>query len=70
MRGRTPVHSTSRLVVPFNSLERLAVAGHPLYVDANVVTLTAGETTIELVVPTGSEAARILSVAAKLASTD
>ena len=48
----------------------LAVAGHPLYVDANVVTSTTGETTIELVVPTGSEAARILSVAANLASTD
>jgi hypothetical protein len=70
VRGRTPVHSTSRLVVSFSALERLNVETHPLYVDAMVAHLTAGRTTLDLVVPTGSEAGRVLSEAASAPSTD
>ncbi len=68
VRGRTPDYSKSRLVVPFSSLERLEVSGHLVYEEATVVTMTAGETTVELVVPIGSEAERILSAVARVAS--
>jgi hypothetical protein len=61
VRGRTPVYSTSRLVVPFSSLEGIAVAVHALYPEATVATLTAGQAAITFVIPTGSVAARILS---------
>lgn len=67
VRGRTPDHSTSRLVVPLASLERLTVASHPTYPEATVATITAGGAAIELVVPTRSEAHRILSAAATTA---
>jgi hypothetical protein len=63
-RGRTPDYSTSRLVVPISALDRVAVAVDPLYPDATVATLTAGQTAIDVAVPTGSTAARILTAAA------
>jgi hypothetical protein len=60
VRGRTPVHSDSRLVLP---LERLTAAGtspHPRYPDVTVVTLRLGGTALDLPVPAGSDAAAVL----------
>ncbi len=61
VRGRLPVQSTSRLVVPLGSLERVTVAVHPTYPDATVATLIAGDTAIGVVIPTGSDAHDIFS---------
>lgn len=68
--GRTPVHSTSRLVLPFSIPERLRVSPHPAYPDATVVTISAGASTLEMVVPNGSPAGRLMSAAAALLPQD
>jgi hypothetical protein len=64
VRGRTPVHATSRLVVPLGSVDAVELARHPLYDGAVVATVTAGGTRIEILVPTGSDAHRLLAAAA------
>ena len=68
LRGRSPVHSRSRLVVPLAALDGLHVATHPAYAPATTATLTAGETRLELVVPTGSVAHALLNDAATRAA--
>jgi len=60
-RGRTPVHSESRLVLPLERLTEVRAAPHRGYRDVTVVTLHAGGTTLDLPVPTGSDAARVLA---------
>lgn len=64
MRGKKPMHSASRLVIPLNAPDTIEVAPHPDYLGVMVVTLSAGATRVELVVPEGSGAHRLLSEAA------
>lgn len=68
LRGRSPVHSRCRLVVPLAALDGLHVAPHPAYARATTATLTAGEARLELVVPTGSGAHALLGDAATRAA--
>lgn len=67
-RGKKPVHSASRLVIPLNAPDRIDLAPHCDYADVVVVTLTAGATAVELIVPEGSGAHRLLSEAAAQAA--
>ncbi|WP_454048461.1 hypothetical protein [Cellulomonas sp. Marseille-Q8402] len=61
VRGRTPVHSESRLVVPLDRLTDVATRTHPVYRDVAVVTLRAGDAAVELPVPAASDAHRVLA---------
>jgi hypothetical protein len=61
VRGRTPVHSESRLVLPLERLTNVATRTHPVYRDVAVVTLRAGDTAIDLPVPADSDAHRVLT---------
>lgn len=61
VRGRTPVHSESRLVLPLDRLTGVATARHPGYPGVEVVTLRAGDAAVELPVPAGSDARRVLA---------
>ncbi|MCG7286343.1 hypothetical protein MHY85_10215 [Cellulomonas sp. ACRRI] len=60
-RGRTPVNSESRLVLPLDRLTEVRAAEHPGYADLVVVTLRAGDAAIDLPVPAGSDAERVLT---------
>lgn len=60
-RGRTPVHSESRLVLPLDRLTGVSTRPHPRYPQVAVVTLRAGDTAIDLPVPADSEARRVLA---------
>jgi hypothetical protein len=60
-RGRTPVHSESRLVVPLDRLTGVEPRQHPGYPGVTVVTLRAGEAALELPVPAGSDAENVLT---------
>lgn len=51
VRGAAPVHSSSRLVVPLGAVDGLTTAPHPGYVGAHDVVLTAGASSLGLVVP-------------------
>ncbi|WP_282943813.1 hypothetical protein [Cellulomonas endometrii] len=59
-RGRTPVHSESRLVLPLDRLTGAQTRPHPGYPDVTVVTLRAGDASLDLPVPAGSDAERVL----------
>ena len=61
VRGRTPVHSESRLVLPVARLTGSEERQHPRYPDVTVVVLRAGDTAIELPVPSDSDARRVLT---------
>jgi len=61
VRGRTPVSSSSRLVVPWSSLDAIRLAPHERYPDAVVVTFVAGRDATQIVVPAGSAAHRLLA---------
>lgn len=61
VRGRTPVHSESRLVLPLDRLTDVATRTHPVYRDVAVVTLRSGDTAIDLPVPADSDALRVLA---------
>lgn len=61
VRGRTPVHSDSRLVLPLDRLSSATARQHPRYPGIAVVTLRAGDTALDLPVPAGSDAERVLS---------
>jgi len=65
LRGRAPVHSTSRLVVPLGAPDTLHLTPHTVWADATTVTLTAGASRVEIVVPTGSGAHDVLRRAAR-----
>lgn len=64
VRGRAPVHSLSRLVLPVGALRRVEVAAHETYPGVAVVRLGAGFSTLEIAVPEGSAAHGLLSDAA------
>lgn len=63
-RGRAPVHSLSRLVLPVGALRRVDVAAHETYPGVAVVRFGAGASTLEIAVPEGSAAHGLLSDAA------
>jgi len=65
VRGRHPIYSTSRLVIPFGALDRLDLSPHPVYPGVTVVTIRAGEWTTDIPVPSDSAAERLLNVAAR-----
>lgn len=60
VRGRRPVHSASRLVVPLRALDRVQARPHPRYADATDVVLHAGRARLRLTVPRGSDVAPVL----------
>ncbi|RMI13498.1 hypothetical protein [Cellulomonas triticagri] len=64
-RGRTPVHSESRLVLPLDRLTTATATPHPAYPDVTVVTLRAADATFDLPVPAGAAAAEILATLAR-----
>lgn len=61
VRGRTPVHSDSRLVLPLDRLTAVTTRRHPRYPGVAVVTLRARDTALDLPVPGGSDAERVLT---------
>ncbi len=54
VRGRAPVYSSSRLVLPIGALDRLSVSQHPVYPDATIATMAAGEWLSDIAVPRDS----------------
>lgn len=64
VRGRGPVYSSSRLVVPLAAPERLTLAPHRRYDGVVVATLTAGRASLDILVPEGSAAHALLRAAA------
>ena len=60
-RGRTPVHSESRLVLPLDRLTGVRAVPHPVYDGVVVVTLRAGDAALDLPVPAGTDAERVLT---------
>ncbi|WP_129338258.1 hypothetical protein [Cellulomonas endophytica] len=63
LRGRHPVHSVARFVLPLHALAGTDVQPHPLYPAVTVVAWRAGGGSAELVVPTGSRAHALLAAA-------
>ncbi|MCI2237396.1 hypothetical protein MN205_02685 [Kineococcus sp. TRM81007] len=64
VRGQRPVHSSSRLLLPLRTLDRVRARPNPRYRRATDVTLQAGDAHLHLTVPTGSLAERLLRVSA------
>lgn len=64
VRGKAPIYTYSRLVIPWRAPDRLDLAPHPAYDDATVVTVGAGEWSAQIVVPDGSDASVLLRAAA------
>lgn len=64
VRGRHPIYSTSRLLIPFGAVDRLDLSPHPVYPGVTVVTIRAGEWATDIPVPSDSTAGRLLSAAA------
>jgi hypothetical protein len=64
IRGRGACYSKSHLVIPFGAPDRLDLAPHPLYPDANVAVIGAGKWRQELPVPRHSVAEHLLRDAA------
>jgi hypothetical protein len=64
VRGRHPIYSTSRLLIPFGAVDRLDLSPHPVYPGVTVVTIRAGEWATDVPVPSDSTAAQLLSAAA------
>jgi hypothetical protein len=69
VRGRAPVHSLSRLVLPLSALDRLDIAPHGAYADVTVIRFGAAASTIEMLVPEGSPAHRLVADAMARAVT-
>jgi hypothetical protein len=67
VRGRMAIYSTSHLVIPFGAPDHLELSPHPLYADATVATIGAGEWKEQFTVPSDSEAERLLGEAARKA---
>lgn len=63
VRGRAPVHSGSRLVLPLSAPDRIGVVPHPHYAGVAVVRITAGTSSVEVAVPEGSAAHRVFAAA-------
>lgn len=60
-RARLPEHSHGRTVVALASLDGVRITPHPRFAGVLVVTLTSGDSATEIVVPHGSDAARIFA---------
>lgn len=63
VRGRAPVHSGSRLVLPLSAPDLVDVVPHPDYAGVAVVRIAVGASTVEIAVPDGSAAHRVFSAA-------
>ena len=63
--GRQPVHSSGRLIVPFEAIDGVRVAGHPRFGGAVVGAFRVGASQVEVVVPEGSGAHRVLDATAR-----
>jgi hypothetical protein len=64
LRGSTPVHSSSRLVLPLHAPDRIGLDEHPRYEGVVVATVSAGASSVEVMVPADSPAHRLLADAA------
>ena len=60
VRGRRPVHSASRLVVPLRGLDGVRAAANLRYAEAVDLTLSMGRARLVLTVPEGSATERFL----------
>lgn len=65
VRGVTPVHSSSHLVVPLTAVDDVELVSHERYDGAVVAQLVTGSAVTELVVPEGSDAHALFSRAAE-----
>ena len=63
VRGRAPIHSVSRFILPWSAPDGLRLAPHPRYPDATVATIFAGGFSVELVLPNDCAARSVLSAA-------
>lgn len=63
VRGRAPVYSSSRVVIPFGAMDRLSVSQHPVYPAAINATVGAGEWSSAVVVPQASAMEALFSEA-------
>lgn len=61
VRGKGPVHSAARLVVPLSAIDGIEVHSHETYPDVATITLRAGEWSTEMAVPQDSQAHRLFS---------
>ncbi len=61
VRGRGAIYSTSQLVIPFSSPDRLEVRPDSLYPGVTVATIGSGDWSADLPVPDESVAAQLLS---------
>ncbi|NYI40580.1 hypothetical protein [Demequina lutea] len=64
VRGRNPDYSSSRLVIPLGALDRLNLSAHPVYPDATIVTIGAGQWATDFAIPSDSDAARLFRAGA------
>ncbi|NAZ76071.1 hypothetical protein GTQ99_11705 [Kineococcus sp. T13] len=64
VRGHRPVHSSSRLLLPLRTLDRVRARPNPRYRRATDVTLQAGRAHLHLTVPAGSLAEAVLALSA------
>lgn len=60
IRGRRPVHSASRLVVPLHALDQIQVQPHPHYAGVTNLVLRAGKARLHITVLRGSDAEHVL----------
>ena len=60
VRGGAPVFSRARTIVPLAKLRGVTAHRHPIYADADVLELAAGESTTEIVVPATSRLDEVL----------
>jgi hypothetical protein len=61
LRGKQPVHSASRLVVPLDALDTLDLTPHPRYLGVVVAVFGTGASRVEVAVPEGSDPHRLLA---------
>lgn len=61
LRGRAPVHSVSRLMLPLSALDRLDLAPHGGYAGVTVIRFGAGASSIEIAVPGGCAAHQLVA---------
>ena len=64
IRGRAPVMSTSRLIVPLGLLDTIKIAPDPQYVETMRATLGSGAAHVDVLLPEGSDAHLLLERAA------
>jgi len=60
-RGRSPVHTLSRVLVTRRALDGVEVVPHPAYPDVSLVSLVAGRARVAVAVPAGSGTARAMA---------